>query len=142
MHTTENLSNNGWQNVGICHKIAIDKIPTKYIVIYLRIVEYSFGYCQKQTERKSVKWWCDNLSISNKTFINAIKWLNDNNFIKVNTYKGFIDGGGSIPNAYEPVFPYKIDKKYGHIKIEQQNKDKSQNNKEQKEQYSNPLEML
>jgi len=121
MHINENSqSNNGWQNIGICHKFAIDKIKTNYIAIYLRIVEYSFGYCQTKTNEKTIKWWCKNLSISDKTFSKAIRWLEENKYIKVITYKSYIKGGGSKPNIYAPAFPYKINKKYGHIKIDKE----------------------
>jgi len=138
MHINENLSNNGWQNVGICYDMASNEINSKYRDTYLQIVKYSFGYCQSNTNRYTLEEWSKKTNISKSTLIRHIKWLIKNNFIKVITHKGFIKGGGSKPYAYEPIFPYKIDKKYGHIYLKNDKKEDVPSGSEEKEK--NPLE--
>lgn len=118
-------SNNGWQNIGICYAMASEKIKPKYRDTYLQIIKYSFGYCQSKTNRYTLEEWSKKTNISKSTLIRHIKWLEDNEYIKIITYSDYTKGGGSKPNQYAPIFPYKIDKKYGHIKIDKE-QDKKQ----------------
>jgi len=111
------ISNNGWQNIGICYIMASEKIEPKYRDTYLQIIKYSFGYCQSKTNKYTLEEWNKKTNISKSTLIRHIRWLEENKYIKVITYKSYIKGGGSKPNVYAPTFPYKINKKYGHIKI-------------------------
>ena len=50
---TEQYSNNGWQNIGICSIYAEENIQYSKIPLYMHIVRRSFGYCEKITNRIS-----------------------------------------------------------------------------------------
>jgi hypothetical protein len=99
-------SSNGFQNIGIMKKfISKNEIPRKYRMLFLDIVEYSFGYCKTHTKPYSMKKWSELLDITIPTFNSHIKWLEKNNFIKVTKATGFVKGGGSEANKYSPIFP-------------------------------------
>jgi len=122
------ISNNGWQNIGICYQLAEDKIPEKYIVIYMAIVKRSFGYTKVKTNRYTVKQWCEWIGIGKDKFIKGVKWLEENGLIKKDIKRVYEEDengkalGGSYANAYIPVFPHKIDNKYAQIKINKDTK--------------------
>ena len=126
------VSNNGWQNIGICNQLAIDLINFKYRSAYMFLVQISFGYCQSKTNRYTHKKIAKELGCSEKTFYNHIHWLEDNGFIEILSYSGYIVDGGSKPFAYAPKFPHKIDKKYGLINIKDANKDRDRKKSLQK----------
>lgn len=44
------ISNNGWQNQGICQNFALEKIDPTYQVIFNLIIKLSFGYLKKNNK--------------------------------------------------------------------------------------------
>ena len=111
--STKESSVNSWENIGICYIFALDKIEQKYRDSWMAIVRYSFGFGSPSTNRKKHEWWCEVLKISKPTFIKHSKWLEENKFIKIHHHNGFIEGGGSAPYSYSPIFP----KGYGQMKL-------------------------
>ena len=122
----EQYSNNGWQNIGICSIFAEDKIQYSKIPLYMHIVRRSFGYCEKITNRMSQSEMSKKLKIDKKTLISHMKYLVENDFIKVIYSNNYVDGGGSESYAYAPCYP----KGYGKIYI----KDDSSSGSESKKQ--------
>jgi len=120
----EKISENGWQNIGICYDYAIDNIPQKYHSVFLRIVRYSFGYGDMFTNRITVDEFAKIIGISKPTFITHVKYLSDSKHVKINVYSGYIVDGGSKPNSYSPCFP----KGYGKIWLKKKHK-KEENDK-------------
>ncbi len=113
MTETKEISNNGWQNIGIMKQhIRIKNMNWKYRIVFMEIVESSFGYMQLATGSKSTREWADSLSMDKMTFSRHVNWLANNNFIKINEWTGFVKGGGSKSNTYSPSFPNNA-----HIKI-------------------------
>ena len=109
----QQTANNGWQNIGICYKFARENIQAKYVNTYMAIVEFSFGFGYSKTNRKPINWWIKKIGISKPTFLDHIHWLSENDFIKIISHREFVDGGGSSPFAYSPIFP----KGYGTINL-------------------------
>ncbi len=97
---------------------SFDNIPKKYESTFIRIVRASFGYGMYKTLHKPLDYWCDEFKIDRSTFKRHIKWLSDNGHIEIITHKGFVDGGGSKPNAYAPRFPTG----YGNVYIKKAEK--------------------
>ena len=127
MHTKERLSsNNSWQNQGIMRQFAKDNIEKKYIELFLDIVDESFSYGRKKTLHKTIDEWAKKFKVSRSTFERHIAWLSKNDFIKINTWKEYIPGGGSKPNSYSPCFP----KGYAKIKLKEEEENISQEDKE------------
>ena len=113
MTETKEISNNGWQNIGIMKQhIRKMNMNWKYRIVFMEIVESSFGYLQLATGSRSTREWADSLSMDKMTFSRHVNWLALNNFIKINEWTGFVKGGGSKPNTYSPLFPTNA-----HIKI-------------------------
>lgn len=102
--TQEIISNNGWQNIGIMTQYSYKTIPHKYRDVFLKIVTESFGYKRNKTAHLTQDDWSVSLGISKKTFISHIKWLEENNHIKINTLSSYVQGGGSKPQSYSPCF--------------------------------------
>ena len=121
MEEKQKISNNGWQNIGICYQMAFDLIPEKCIRVYMAIISKSFGYSQSKTNRYTMKEWSKKAKVSKDKFFRSIHWLADNNFIKILPFTGYVKDGGSKPFAYAPTFPHKIDKKYGYVKLKDKN---------------------
>jgi len=92
-----------------------EEIPFKYWGIYMWIIRNSVGYLKSKTNRIKIEDLSKQLKISKPTLIKYLKWLEENEFIKIIKSKGYIEGGGSLPNAYSPIFPYKYNKdKYNY----------------------------
>ena len=117
----DQISNNGWQNIGIMQKYATKRnLEEKYFYVYMKIIEHSFGYNKISTEPYTTNEWSKKyLHISRKAFEYKVHWLEENGFIKINRWTGFVKNGGSKPNTYSPVFP-----KDAHIHIADLKKDK------------------
>lgn len=119
MSTTESSvllepqSNNGWQNIGICHTFAVEKVPFKLQSLYMQLVRYSFGYMQGHTPRWTQLEWSVRIGISRPTFTDQIHKLSELNLISINTSHKYIEDGGSEAFSYSPVFP----KGYGKLKF-------------------------
>ena len=111
---TEKYSNNGWQNIGICSIFAEENIQYSKIPLYMHLVRRSFGYCKKVTNRTSQLEMSKRLKIDKKTLASHMKYLVENEFVKVIYSTSYIDGGGSESYAYAPAYP----KGYGKIYFE------------------------
>lgn len=94
-------------------RFAEDNIDHKYLGLFYFFVRRSFGYSKKYTNRITTKEISKLTKLSEPTVISYIKYLSENNFIKVNKSTKFIDGGGSEANSYSPCYP----KGYGKIKF-------------------------
>ena len=92
---------------------AEDNIDHKYLGLFYFFVKRSFGYSKKYTNRITTKEISKITRLSEPTVISYIKYLSENNFIKVNKSNKFIEGGGSEANSYSPCYP----KGYGKIKF-------------------------
>ena len=108
---TEKYSNNGWQNIGICSIFAEENIQYSKIPLYMHLVRRSFGYCKKVTNRTSQLEMSKRLKIDKKTLSSHMKYLVENEFVKVIYSTSYIDGGGSESYAYAPAYP----KGYGKL---------------------------
>ena len=104
-NTIERYSNNGWQNIGICSIFAEENIQYSKIPLYMHLVRRSFGYCKKVTNRISQLEMSKRLKIDKKTLASHMKYLVENEFVKVIYSTSYIDGGGSESYAYAPLFP-------------------------------------
>lgn len=104
-NNTEQYSNNGWQNIGICSIFAEDKIQYSKIPLYMHLVRRSFGYCKTTTNRMSQLEMSKKLNIDKKTLISHMRYLIENKFVEVVHSSDYIDGGGSESYAYSPCFP-------------------------------------
>ena len=113
-NNTEKYSNNGWQNIGICSIFAEENIQYSKIPLYMHLVRRSFGYCKKVTNRISQLEMSKRLKIDKKTLASHMKYLVENEFVKVIYSTSYIDGGGSESYAYAPKYP----RGYGKIYIE------------------------
>ena len=103
---TEPISLNGWQNIGIMIQIVVNKqLAAKYRPVYESIICYSFGYCKASTKPYPTRKWSKDLNITERSFISHVHWLEENGWIKINRWTGYVAGGGSKPNTYSPVFP-------------------------------------
>ena len=102
---TEQYSNNGWQNIGICSIYAEENIQYSKIPLYMHIVRRSFGYCEKITNRISQSEMAKKLKIDKKTLASHMKYLVENEFVKVIHSKHNPKGGGSESFAYAPKYP-------------------------------------
>ena len=102
---TEQYSNNGWQNIGICSIYAEENIQYSKIPLYMHIVRRSFGYCEKITNRISQSEMAKKLKIDKKTLASHMKYLVENEFVKVIESKHNPKGGGSESFAYAPKYP-------------------------------------
>ena len=118
---TEKYSNNGWQNIGICSIFAEENIQYSKIPLYMHLVRRSFGYCKKTTNRISQLEMSKKLKIDKKTLASHMKYLVENEFVKVVHSKHNPKGGGSESYAYSPAYP----KGYGKIYIEDEQKESS-----------------
>ena len=113
-NNTEKYSNNGWQNIGICSIFAEENIQYSKIPLYMHLVRRSFGYCKKVTNRTSQLEMSKKLKIDKKTLASHMKYLVENEFVKVIYSTSYIDGGGSESYAYAPAYP----KGYGKLNFE------------------------
>ena len=108
---TEKYSNNGWQNIGICSIFAEENIQYSKIPLYMHLVRRSFGYCKKTTNRISQLEMSKKLKIDKKTLASHMKYLVENEFVKVVHSRYNPKGGGSESYAYSPAYP----KGYGKL---------------------------
>ena len=113
VQTEKNISNTGWQNIGICKKFARHNIPFKLRTLWLELVEDSFGYLEKKTKRISQEEMSKLYGISRPALSEQLKKLEELKLIKVIPQNTYVKGGGSEACAYAPDFP----KKFGHIKF-------------------------
>lgn len=68
---------NGWQNIGVMYKYGLSlKMKPVDFSIYMLIVNYSFGY-REPDATISIKQFCEELSVTDKTISLAIKRLLD-----------------------------------------------------------------
>jgi predicted transcriptional regulator len=114
-NSIEQYSNNGWQNIGICSIFAEENIQYSKIPLYMHIVRRSFGYCEKITNRMSQSEMAKKLKIDKKTLSAHMKYLVENEFVKIIESRNYIDNGGSEAFAYAPKYP----SGYGHIKFKE-----------------------
>ena len=113
-NNTEKYSNNGWQNIGICSIFAEENIQYSKIPLYMHLVRRSFGYCKLTTSKISQLEMSKRLKIDKKTLASHMKYLVENEFVKVIYSTSYIDGGGSESYAYAPAYP----KGYGKLNFE------------------------
>ena len=109
----EIIANTSWANEAIAMHFAEDNIDHKYLGLFYFFVRRSFGYSKKYTNRITTKEISKLTKLSEPTVISYIRYLSENNFIKVNKSTKFMDGGGSEANSYSPCYP----KGYGKIKF-------------------------
>ena len=131
---TEKYSNNGWQNIGICSIFAEENIQYSKIPLYMHLVRRSFGYCKKVTNRTSQLEMSKRLKIDKKTLASHMKYLVENEFVKVIHSNYNPKGGGSESYAYAPTYP----KGYGKIyfKDDTENPTSSGSKKQEPEKWS------
>lgn len=113
-NNTEKYSNNGWQNIGICSIFAEENIQYSKIPLYMHLVRRSFGYSKKVTNRISQLEMSKRLKIDKKTLASHMKYLVENEFVKVIHSNYNPKGGGSESYAYAPCYP----KGYGKLNFE------------------------
>lgn len=109
----ELTANTSWANEAIAMHFAEDNINHKYLGLFYFFVRRSFGYSKRYTDRITTKEISRTTGLSEPTVISYIKYLSENNFIKVNKSTRFIKDGGSEANSYSPCYP----KGYGKIKF-------------------------
>ena len=109
----EITANTSWANESIAMHFAEDNINHKYLGLFYFFVRRSFGYSKKYTNRITTKEISKLTKLSEPTVISYIRYLSENNFIKVNKSTKFMDGGGSEANSYSPCYP----KGYGKIRF-------------------------
>ena len=131
---TEKYSNNGWQNIGICSIFAEENIQYSKIPLYMHLVRRSFGYCKKVTNRISQLEMSKRLKIDKKTLASHMKYLVENEFVKVIHSNYNPKGGGSESYAYSPCYP----KGYGKLNFEDdmQKSSSSGSKKQEPEKWS------
>ena len=105
------ISNNGWQNQGICINFALDNLDPKYQTLFNVIVKLSFGYKEEKTKRVTIDELALLSKLGRRTVIRHIAYLIENNFVEAIHSKHNPKGGGSEAYAYAPVYP----KGYGKI---------------------------
>ena len=116
----ELTANTSWANEAIAMHFAEDNINHKYLGLFYFFVRRSFGYSKRYTDRITTKEISRITGLSEPTVISYIKYLSENNFIKVNKSTRFIKDGGSEANSYSPCYP----KGYGKIKFKDDEKTK------------------
>ena len=110
MSTQENLnkekqSSNGWQNIGICKKFARKHVPAKLRIVWMELVEDSFGYCEKKTKQMTQSQMAKEYGFTEKTLREQIKKLEELKLVRVIHSRHNPKGGGSEAYAYAPEFP-------------------------------------
>ena len=105
------ISNNGWQNQGICINFALDNLDPKYQTLFNVIVKLSFGYKEVKTKRVTVDELALLSKLGRRTVIRHIAYLVENNFVEAIHSKHNPKGGGSEAYAYAPTYP----KGYGKL---------------------------
>ena len=123
MSTQENLnkekqSSNGWQNIGICKKFARKHVPAKLRIVWMELVEDSFGYCEKKTKQMTQSQMAKEYGFTEKTLREQIKKLEELKLVRVIHSRHNPKGGGSEAYAYAPTYP----KGYGKIYIDDEPK--------------------
>ena len=127
MSTTNNTSQNefeatrGWHNIGICKQFARDNIPFRLRNLYLELVEDSFGFCQRTTMKKTQAKFGKEYGISDRTFRDQVKELENLGLLKRVESSKFVEGGGSEAYAYAPAYP----KGYGKLFFKDEQKESS-----------------
>ena len=101
----ETKANTSWANEAIAMHFAEDNIGHKYLGMFYFFVRRSFGYSKRYTDRITTKEISKLTGLSEPTVISYIKYLSENNFIKVNKSTRFIKDGGSEANSYSPCYP-------------------------------------
>lgn len=116
---------NGWENIGWFIQKAIDEhsLDAYELKVYAYIVRYSVGYRDALTNAMTQPDWAKKIGISRPTFTKAIRSLEEKGLVKKSKHIGFIDGGGSAPMKYGPVFP---DPEDHFIKLKSNEKEKQQ----------------
>ena len=94
---------------------AEDNIEYKYLGLFYFFVRRSFGYSKRYTDRITTKEISKITKLSEPTVISYIKYLSENNFIKINKSNRFIKDGGSEAKSYSPCYP----RGYGKIKFKE-----------------------
>lgn len=133
MQEKNEISNNGWQNQGICQNFAFENIDPTYQVLFNLIVKLSFGYLKKTTDEITMDELAEMSRIGRRTIVRHIKYLSENNFIKIKKPSYSPLGGGSKPYMYSPCYP----KGYGKIYI----KDDTSSGSESKKQIEPWIEV-
>ncbi len=105
------ISNNGWQNQGICINFALDNLDPKYQTLFNVIVKLSFGYKEVKTKRVTIDELALHSKLGRRTVIRHIAYLIENNFVEAIHSKHNPKGGGSEAYAYAPAYP----KGYGKL---------------------------
>ena len=125
----EITANTSWANEAIAMHFAEENIEYKYLGLFYFFVRRSFGYSKRYTNRITTKEISRLTKLSEPTVISYIKYLSENNFIKINKSNKFIKDGGSEAHSYSPCYP----KGYGKIKFieEDDNKNKNKESSEQ-----------
>jgi predicted transcriptional regulator len=119
------ISNNGWQNIGICvQHIRKQKLTGNITDVYLYIVQESFGYGKLYTNRQTQIDMANSIGISRPTLTKAIHELSSLGLISINESNKYIVDGGSEAFSYSPSFPTGI----GKIWIKQSTSGSSDNN--------------
>ena len=127
MSTTNNTSQNeleatrGWHNIGICKQFARDNIPFRLRTLYLELVEDSFGFCRRTTMKKTQAKFGKEYGISDRTFRDQVKELENLGLLKRVESSKFVEGGGSEAYAYAPAYP----KGYGKLFFKDEQKESS-----------------
>ena len=107
------ISNNGWQNQGICLNFALDNIEPNYQTLYNLIVKLSFGYKKLKTNKITIDELALKSKLGRRTVIRHMAYLIDNKFVKAIHPSHSPKGGGSEAYEYAPTYP----KGYGKIKF-------------------------
>ena len=121
MEETKELTNNGWQNIGIMYMHMRDsgvKLTGKQSDVYMDIVRYSVGFGQPFINQMSQTRMAKLFGMSNKTLNSAIKLLEDANLLKRVEDTSYIENGGSKPQRVGPIYPKKF-----HLWMKDNNKD-------------------
>ena len=119
------ISNNGWQNQGICINFALDNLDPKYQTLFNVIVKLSFGYKEVKTKRVTIDELALLSKLGRRTVIRHIAYLIENNFVEAIHSKHNPKGGGSESYAYAPCYP----KGYGKLNFKDDEKKESSNTK-------------
>ena len=105
------ISNNGWQNQGICLNFALDNIDPKYQTLYNLIVKLSFGYKKLKTNKITIDELALKSKLGRRTVIRHMAYLTENKFVEAIHPKHNPKGGGSEAYEYAPKYP----RGYGEI---------------------------
>jgi len=104
LNSTLAVDLNNWQFLGKARVFARKHVPKKYITVYMTIADFSVGFGNFKTHHKTIDWFSKEAGVARRTFVTHVAELQKLGFIKIVKPSQFVEGGGTIPNAYSLCF--------------------------------------